>query len=684
MKYRTFSYTLLLAILLSAVLPYQAKAQSADFPFLDSLLQIYVMDYDSAGFLYFYPDSLEPGELYTAYKDSFPDDTLNKLELLREVKDSIYYFTHYHYQQTYLDLRVEAAEYTEHAYEQDADDQGYLVFSHGKFVHNIDMTLEDTLTQGAALDSAIQYLYDEETNYYFAWEDTAWQNELKVDAKDTNATYYPHGELLWAIDDLDSLGFEIAASRYTLAWRFEIFCLSPLFNKAFYVNAKTGEVFKIDDLMCSDGPATILYHASETIDTKGRFPQLDYILKAEGAGHDIWTKYPEFNGSVLKSWANTNNITDNDDNWGTSEQLGTSTHWYTTVSWDYFHGVFKRKGMDNFGGEVRVLADFPNINNAFYLYVDPAHTDRDRDYILVGSFGDDYLGSIDVLGHEFTHGVTHHSSGLGNSFEPGALNESFSDIFGTLIEFYAPDDTDDWLVGDDGDYTDLLKRSLEEPRRHGSHYVGGCTFADLVTGQPDTYQGDNWELNCDNGGVHTNNGVQNYWFYLLANGGSGTNDNGHSYNIASIGLNDAANLTYFNLLYSMQLGSQYADARAGSIMWARAIWGSCSTEEIEVTNAWAAVGVGGTSNCPPPMGISLIASKDLQVYPNPGNEQITISDIPPSISLIQIYSLNGQLIQSFADFTNKLVVTLEAYPVGMYIIKSSGSKNLRINKFIKH
>jgi PKD repeat protein len=121
-------------------------------------------------------------------------------------------------------------------------------------------------------------------------------------------------------------------------------------------------------------------------------------------------------------------------------------------------------------------------------------------------------------------------------------------------------------------------RSLAEPNLYES---------------PDTYLGEFWyEGNDDNGGVHINSGVQNYWFYLLAEGGSGVNDNNDTYSVNAIGRESAAEIMYRSLTTYLTEGSGYEDARIYSIQAAVDLFGECSEEVISVTNAWHAVGVG--------------------------------------------------------------------------------------------
>ena len=112
-------------------------------------------------------------------------------------------------------------------------------------------------------------------------------------------------------------------------------------------------------------------------------------------------------------------------------------------------------------------------------------------------------------------------------------------------------------------------------------------------GDPDTYKGDNWLIGSfDNGGVHINSGVQNFWFYLLVEGGSGVNDNGDAYQVNGIGWEKAADIAYRNLTTYLVPNSQYADAREGALQSAADLFGSCSEEFIATAAAWYAVGVG--------------------------------------------------------------------------------------------
>lgn len=100
--------------------------------------------------------------------------------------------------------------------------------------------------------------------------------------------------------------------------------------------------------------------------------------------------------------------------------------------------------------------------------------------------------------------------------------------------------------------------------------------------QPNTYQDNFWKsttnLNDDHGGVHQNSGVQNLWFYLLSQGGSGTNYINNSYNVTGIGINQARQIAFRNLSHYLTPNSTYNDSYLGSLQAAENLYGNPSTQ----------------------------------------------------------------------------------------------------------
>src|SRR5207253_148050 len=104
---------------------------------------------------------------------------------------------------------------------------------------------------------------------------------------------------------------------------------------------------------------------------------------------------------------------------------------------------------------------------------------------------------------------------------------------------------------------------------------------------PDTYMGTGYYTGtADNGGVHTNSGVSNYWFYLLTTGGSGTNDLSNAYSVTGIGITAAAKIAFRALTVYFTSSTNFANARNLTIQAAKDLYGVCSNEMIQTTKAW--------------------------------------------------------------------------------------------------
>ena len=263
-------------------------------------------------------------------------------------------------------------------------------------------------------------------------------------------------------------------------------------------------------------------------------------------------------------------------------------HWGMEESYDFYLNTFNRNSFDGAGSLIKQYLNIPSSivntmpNNAFATYAP---------YNIMGyGLGDGVTMSpvvgLDVEGHEFTHLVVNNNGngGLVYQGESGALNESFADIFGTCIEFYSGVNAD-WLIGEDVMIGQPFMRSMSNPN---------------ASQNPDTYNGLHWanpnNLDYDNGGVHTNSGVQNFWFYLLCQGGSGTNDLSNSYSVTGIGITQARAIAYRNLVTYLSPNATYMDAYNGSLQAAEDLFGNPSPQYTAVKQAWYAVGIGNNPN----------------------------------------------------------------------------------------
>jgi Zn-dependent metalloprotease len=194
------------------------------------------------------------------------------------------------------------------------------------------------------------------------------------------------------------------------------------------------------------------------------------------------------------------------------------------------------------------------------------------------------LVSLDVAGHEMSHGVTENSANLTYSGESGGLNESTSDIFGTMVEFYAANANDpaDYLIGEEFDLKDHVGfRRMDNPIADGS--------------SPNCYS-----TNTKNLDVHYSSGVGNHFFYLLAEGSGAKTIGGVAHSsptcngstITGIGRDAAGKIWYRALTVYMTSGTTYAGARTATLDAARDLYGAGSTQYATVAAAWSAVSVG--------------------------------------------------------------------------------------------
>lgn len=386
-------------------------------------------------------------------------------------------------------------------------------------------------------------------------------------AKDAKVHKNPKGQearlLLWRAPD-----------RWFLAYEIFVEIEEPFDERRILVDALTEVVLQNHSTghnCCTPANALLNYNGNQTIVTDA-YTSGDYRLRAcvgaSGAG-DCTT--PVGNFRTVKNLSLTD-FTNNSTNWtgfalNTAERCALDAHWGTQVVFDYYLNGSTMAQNIFYGAEMTNIIDNSLTNNAIYY----SNSNRIRYGHTQGT--QQYLTSLDIVAHELTHQATFYNSGLIYQGESGAINEALSDIFATAIEQqygYV-----DWLIGNGFNIT---PRSLSNPSAFG---------------QPDTYGGFNWESgSVDNGGVHTNSGVINHWFFLLANGGLGTNDLGNAYDVQGIGMANAMELV--SLLQSDYLTptTDMHEMRELALIAAGELWYYCSENYIAVVEAFYAVGIG--------------------------------------------------------------------------------------------
>jgi hypothetical protein len=206
--------------------------------------------------------------------------------------------------------------------------------------------------------------------------------------------------------------------------------------------------------------------------------------------------------------------------------------------------------------------------------------------------------------------------------------------------------------------------------------------------QPDTYLGTYWQNtnvtpseSNDQGGVHTNSGVGNYWFYLLSVGGSGTNDIGNTFAVSGITIQKAEKIVFRALMNYLTPNSGYMDFYNATKKAAIDLYGITSNEGLQVAKAWYAVGIGNgvlaTTEVKP-------LENNIKIYPNPVTQgSFTIETKENRDTKYELYDLSGKLLipsQKLNSGTNK--VSVAGIQSGVYLLKLISEGNTVSKKII--
>ncbi len=552
----------LLLILVYVLLPQLSMGQQSKL--WNKQLTAIADDNSRPGLLRFKPGlKISPDVLFKEQKAAFDLSENDNMIAYRTEKDTLG-FTHTRFHQYYKGVKVEQSDFFIH----EKDDM--LKTANGKIIPGINLDVNPTYSENDALAAALKSINAEE----YLWQNTDAELMVKKQRKNESATYYPKGELvLMSISESDI----ISASNMHLCWAFDIYTHKPGDANRVYIEAKQGTVLRTIPLSMNCDPSV----ASGTTTWYGAYnfrvskSGSNYFLKDDCYTPTWWVR--NWNGGSYAEYNDVDNL------WNaSSNQAAVQSMWGIDKVYWYYKSKFSRNSWDNSNGDLIALNNATisgSVNNACW--------NCDGNVVTLGagntSAPTDDWNTIDCEGHEFTHGVVQATAGLHYNKESGALNESFADIFGTCIERYAEGYANaDWTLNED---RNSIIRDFVNPKTYG---------------QPDTYAGTNWYVvtGCtpsngnDQCGVHTNSGVQNKWFYLLTDGGSGTNDNGDAYSVSGIGIAKAEAIAYRNLSVYLNSTSGFAASRTGSLQAAEDLYGVCSNEAIQVGKAWYAVGVG--------------------------------------------------------------------------------------------
>ena len=485
-------------------------------------------------------------------------------------------FTHQKFAQYYQGIRVEHATYSVHA------KAGVIESISGDFEKISGLNITPSLGETAALNRALAHV---------GARQYMWQTS-ESDA----ASFRPTGELVIVRDSRQST----ETGPLVLAWKFDVYAAAPISRAYVYVDARTGDVVLQDNIIkhaAATGTFATAYSGTRSIadgTTTGGY----FLREGTTRGLGIET----YNCKKSNSYTAATDFVDADNNWTSAEynnanfdNVAGDAHVGAQATYDYWKNVHGRNSYDNAGAKIKSYVHFDDVpGGAGY---ENAYWDGTRMTYGDGATRFRPLTALDVCGHEIGHAGCEKTANLTYANESGAMNEGLSDIWGASIEAYAVANLgftsggvkakSTWLIGEEIDKQQAALRSMSDPKS---------------LGQPAYYKGQYWVATTsspsnanDQGGVHTNSGVLNHWYYILAVGKSGTNEGGGVYSVTGVGLDAAAKITFRMESVYMTASSTYSQARSYSIQAATDLYGATSAQVTAVTNAWFAVGVGAAA-----------------------------------------------------------------------------------------
>jgi bacillolysin len=397
----------------------------------------------------------------------------------------------------------------------------------------------------------------------------------------------------------------LPSGTYALTWKIRAAVAGDI--REYFVDALTGAViFEYSDLQTQNavGRATGVLGDSKKISTQsasGGFNLTDGLRPPSIRTYDMKGNpervFSVVNGFTVLGAADL--AADTDNVW--TDGAAADAHVYTGLTYDYYFRTYARKGLNDANISMRMLvhpvnlADFgayastyPTMfANAFYAGAGymvlgeglPANVTSN------GRSWNRLAGALDIVAHEITHGVTDYTSNLIYLNESGALNESFSDIMGTAVEFFyqLPGDgllKADYLCGED------IARAVSSNASDGIRSLANPS----AYGHPDHYSL-RFLGSGDNGGVHINSGISNHAFYLAVEGGTNRVSRLAVQGVGAANRRQIERVFYRAFTQLMTANSTFAMARIATIQAARDLYGSGSDPERAITEAWTAVGV---------------------------------------------------------------------------------------------
>ncbi|MEM9545748.1 MAG: M4 family metallopeptidase [Bacteroidota bacterium] len=341
----------------------------------------------------------------------------------------------------------------------------------------------------------------------------------------------------------------------------------------------------------------------------------------------VWT-IDAFNTSPSNSSFQFDHVTSNNSGFS-GMQSGVSAQYNGGQAYMYFKNIHGRESINGQGGNVIGLVnvadeDGSSLGNAFWNGVAMFYGNGDNSFFSLAR-------GLDVAGHEMSHGVIQSTANLEYQGESGALNESFADIFGAMI------DREDWLIGEDvvktSAYPSGALRSLEDPHN-------GAATGDFNSGwQPKLYS-ERFTGSQDNGGVHINSGIPNYAYYLFATS-------------TGVGIARAEKVFYRALDVYLTKSSQFIDARLAVVQAAQDLYGS--TVASRAREAFDAVEIFDGSGTNNQNDVEINPGDDLILFTTEDQNNLYIADRSGNLLFDPLTTQDPLSVPSITDDGTEIV-----------------------------
>ena len=552
-----------------------------------------------------FPDSIDKSKIPSSSIDfinEFIKPSENEYFILEPSKDKRKDFKNEHYDQYFKGIKVEGAGYNFHY------KNGKLFYAHGNYFKIGNLSVAPSITEENAKDCFVKYKnipIDSVSGYV---------SELLI--KNVSDEQNPFPQLVYKI---------------------YLYANHENNNEIGYIDAHSCKVLLTE-------PSILDWAATGTFATRYSGSRQSITQNYTGAFHLA----DSTRGAIIHTWnlnGSTNiqnriELSDNDNNWTAAEHsanendMGLDVHWALQQIYTRLNNVHGINSFNNNGFAIDAHIRFGTTNNDR----DNAGWNPTLNLLVFGDGAVNFrpVASVDAVAHEFGHGITDFQIGWGVTGDPRAFHEGLSDIWGAILESrIRPNST--WQIGEQITLNHACLRNLQNTNDPNAMQPIANTFGSSQYNSGDSY---------------VRSGVFSHWFYLLVNGGSGTNGVGNAYSVYGVGMDVAEDLiveaVFNNFLDNT---STYAGIRTGMVNAATALCGANSLLVRQVENAWYAVGVGTQPTQPSLTGASFVCAS---------GTNFTVTNLPAGCTIIWTYSSN---LQSYGSGSN--YISLRAIDSGI-------------------